>query len=81
MTNYFCTTCGSLMYRVSSGFPGMSILRIGTVDDFRLHETKLRPQKEIFVRDRVDWFTGVEGAQEFQEGSGKDLAAQKEEAG
>lgn len=77
MTNYFCSTCGSLMYRVSSGFPGMSILRIGTVDDFRLHETKLRPQIEGFVRERVDWFTGVEGARGFQGAFEKELAAQK----
>ncbi|KDN71234.1 hypothetical protein CSUB01_08444 [Colletotrichum sublineola] len=49
MTNYFCGTCGTLLYRVSSGRPGLSILRIGTVDDFRLAETKLKPQVEIFI--------------------------------
>jgi len=62
MTNYFCSTCGTLMYRVGAGFPNMSILRIGTVDDFHLHETKLRPRVEQFTKDRVNWFTGVEGA-------------------
>ncbi|KAK4167963.1 Mss4-like protein [Cladorrhinum sp. PSN259] len=66
MTNYFCSTCGTLMYRVSSAFPGQSILRIGTVDDFNLHETKLRPQIEQFTKDRISWFTGVEGAQKFE---------------
>lgn len=25
MTNYFCSVCGTLMNRVSTGFPGMSI--------------------------------------------------------
>jgi hypothetical protein len=69
MTNYFCQTCGTLMYRVGEAFPGMSILRIGTVDDFNLHETKLRPQREIFCKDRVSWFTGVEGARQFQDQS------------
>lgn len=62
MTNHFCSTCGTLLYRRSTGFPGMSILRIGTVDDFALHETKLRPEIEQFISSRVDWFTGVEGA-------------------
>lgn len=62
MTNYFCSTCGTLMYRVGHSFPGQSILRIGTVDDFSLHETKLRPKNETFTKDRVGWFTGVEGA-------------------
>jgi hypothetical protein len=61
MTNSFCSTCGTLMYRVSSGFPGRSFLRIGTVDDFSLHETKLRPQVELFVERRVSWYHGGEG--------------------
>lgn len=38
----------------------MSILRIGTVDDFRLHETKLRPQREQFVENRVGWLKSVD---------------------
>jgi hypothetical protein len=62
MTNYFCKTCGGLLYRVSSGYPGYSICRIGTIDDFSLAETKLKPTREQFIRTRVGWFTGVEGA-------------------
>ncbi|KAH6666976.1 Mss4-like protein [Halenospora varia] len=65
-TNYFCSTCGTLMYRVSSGFPGQSALRIGTVDDFNLHETKLRPQVELFTKDRVCWLPGLENVQKFE---------------
>ncbi|CAG7555753.1 unnamed protein product [Fusarium equiseti] len=59
MTNYFCSNCGTLMYRVGERLPGVSILRIGTVDDFSLHETKLRPTEEHFTKDRVSWFSGV----------------------
>jgi len=66
MTNHFCSTCGTLMYRVSSGWPGMSILRIGTVDDFHLHETKLKPQVEQFTKDRVAWLKGAEGAKQVE---------------
>ncbi|KAJ7457324.1 Mss4-like protein [Mycena latifolia] len=66
MTNYFCSTCGTLMYRVSSGFPGMSILRIGTIDDFHLHETKLKPQVEQFVENRVGWLHGAEGVKQVE---------------
>lgn len=62
MTNHFCGTCGTLMYRVGTAFPGVRILRIGTVDDFSLHETKLRPRVEQFTKDRVSWFGGVDGA-------------------
>ncbi|KAK9333507.1 Mss4-like protein [Lipomyces starkeyi] len=66
MTNYFCSTCGSLMYRVGTGFPAKSILRIGTVDDFNLHETKLKPRIEQFVKDRVAWLHGADGVEQVQ---------------
>jgi hypothetical protein len=61
MTSSFCSGCGTLMYRRSSGFPGLSFCRIGTVDDFELHETKLRPQVEQFVEGRVRWLKPIEG--------------------
>ncbi|KAI9830063.1 MAG: hypothetical protein M1819_005893 [Sarea resinae] len=67
MTNFFCSTCGSLMYRVGAAFPGMSILRVGSVDDFSLHETKLRPTMEQFTKDRVAWKPATEGAKQFEE--------------
>ncbi|KAI2609619.1 Mss4-like protein [Hypoxylon fragiforme] len=69
MTNYFCATCGTLMYRVGAGFPGQHILRVGTVDDFSLHETVLRPRVEQFVKDRVGWFMGAEGVGRVEGGS------------
>jgi hypothetical protein len=59
MEDSFCSVCGNLMYRRSSRFPGMSILRIGTVDDFKLHEGKLKPQFEQFIGSRVEWLDGV----------------------
>ncbi|KAJ7132301.1 Mss4-like protein [Mycena epipterygia] len=66
MTNHFCSTCGTLMYRVGAAFPGMSILRVGTVDDFHLHETKLKPRVEQFTKDRVAWLSGLEGVPQFE---------------
>lgn len=59
MSNCFCSTCGTLMYRISEVFPGHSILRTGTVDDFTLHETKLKPRVELYTKDRVGWLCGV----------------------
>ncbi|KAJ7893988.1 Mss4-like protein [Mycena leptocephala] len=64
MANHFCSTCGSLMYRIGTGFPGVSILRVGTVDDFNLHATKLKPRVEQYTKDRPEWLSGVEGAQQ-----------------
>ena len=67
MTNYVCSVCGTLMYRVGSAFPGCSILRLGTVDDFSLHETKLRPRIEQFTKDRVGWVCArLEGVEQFE---------------
>ena len=64
MSNYFCKTCGTLMYRVGEAFPGYSILRIGTVDDFTLMETKLKPQIQQFNKDRTSWVNTIEGAKQ-----------------
>jgi len=64
VTNHFCGTCGSLMYRVSEQYPGWSVLRLGTVDDFQLHETKLKPQEEHFASNRVAWLKPVDGTKQ-----------------
>ncbi|KAI0451326.1 Mss4-like protein [Xylaria acuta] len=66
MTNWFCQTCGTLMYRTSEKNPGVKIARLGTVDDFNLAETKLRPKTEQYIADRVSWFTGCEGTRKVQ---------------
>ena len=54
------------MYRVSSGFPGYSILRIGTVDDFSLHDTALKPTVEQFIEHRVAWKPPMEGVKQVK---------------
>lgn len=66
MANYFCGTCGTLLYRVSSGLPGKSILRLGTVDDFKLVENKLKPQVEQFIGTRASWLTPVDGVKQLE---------------
>lgn len=60
MINYFCCTCDTLMYRLAERLPGLSILRIGTVDDLSLHETKLRPRQEHWTKDHVSWLKGIQ---------------------
>ncbi|KAJ6545666.1 hypothetical protein B0H19DRAFT_1168227, partial [Mycena capillaripes] len=65
MTYYFCSTCGTLMYRASSGFPGMSLLPMGTVDNFNLHETKLKPIVELCLHGAE----GVRTIARFERGS------------
>ena len=65
MSNHFCSTCGALMFRVSSGFPGISIMRVGSIDDFHLQETKIRPRIEQFIKYRLSWLPGVEKTMKF----------------
>jgi hypothetical protein len=65
MENHFCSVCGSLMYRISSAFPELLITRIGTVDDFDLHESVLKPKVEVYTKDRVCWLGGVDGAVQY----------------
>ncbi|OQN97459.1 hypothetical protein B0A48_16618 [Cryoendolithus antarcticus] len=59
MENNFCSICGTLMYRISSGFPGLLITRIGTIDDFNLMETKIKPRFEMYTKTRVAWCPGA----------------------
>ncbi|GIC93152.1 GFA family protein [Aspergillus udagawae] len=66
MANYFCSKCGTLMYRTSELIPGHSILRTGTVDDFTLHETKLKPRAELYTKDRVGWLCSARGVEQVE---------------
>ena len=70
MTNYFCITCGGLLYRVSGGEPDRLIMRIGTIDDFSLHYTKVKPRREQFTRGRVPWFPGMPDVPKMESGPG-----------
>lgn len=66
MTNHFCSVCGTLLYRIGEGFPGMLIMRVGTVDDFNLQETLLKPRIEQFTKDRLAWLDGVDGTKKAE---------------
>lgn len=66
MANHFCSVCGTLMYRVSSGWPGKSVMRIGTIDDYHLQETKLKPRIEQYTKDRVNWCSGGQGVEQHE---------------
>ncbi|KAK3653384.1 hypothetical protein LTR56_004588 [Elasticomyces elasticus] len=61
MTNSFCSVCGTILNRQSSGFPGANFLRVGTVDDIKLHDEILKPGVEQFTTTRVAWYHGIDG--------------------
>jgi hypothetical protein len=66
VTNTCCSTCGTLMYRTSTGFSGITVLRTGTVDDASLIESKLRPRSELFTKYRPSWLPACEGARQLE---------------
>jgi len=80
MENHFCSVCGSLMYRISSAFPTLLITRIGTVDDFNLHETTLRPTVEVYTKDRVCWLNGAEGAEQYKDAGSAGSSLNKDDS-
>jgi len=61
MTNHSCGTCGSLLYRTSSGYPGKLAVKVGGIDDEDV-VLKYVPDVEIFTRSRASWVKPVEGA-------------------
>ena len=42
------------------------LIRTCTVDDLSLMEGVLKPRREVFVKDRVDWFHGIEGVRQSE---------------
>ncbi|KAK3647840.1 hypothetical protein LTR56_007814 [Elasticomyces elasticus] len=61
MENVFCSICGTILSRQSSGFDGLSFPRVGPVEDIKLQSTVLAPQVEQYTPKRLAWFHGVEG--------------------
>ena len=50
-TRHFCPTCGSLVFGVSPGRPGMINVTAGSLDDASAFE----PQFSIYTRSRPAW--------------------------
>ncbi|EPE26015.1 Mss4-like protein [Glarea lozoyensis ATCC 20868] len=63
MVNHMCATCGSLLYRSSSGYPGTIVIKAGCVDGVDAAE-EFVPDVELFTRSRVSWVKPVEGAKQ-----------------
>lgn len=61
MSNHSCGTCGSLLYRTSSGYPGKLAVKVGGIDDEDV-VMEYVPDVEIFTRSRASWVGKVEGA-------------------
>ncbi|CAI6313666.1 unnamed protein product [Periconia digitata] len=63
ITSYFCPDCGSTMWRDGGAFPGMVIVKLGTLDDPKALEN-LKPVRELYASGRVSWVSALEGAEQ-----------------
>lgn len=65
MTSYFCGDCGSTMWREGATFPGLAVLKVGTLDNAEaLADSK--PLAELFAPSRVPWVTAIENAKQAE---------------
>ena len=55
MMSHFCLTCGTTMCCTSSSFPGMAVLKIGTIDDLALRDVLLRAEVEQLPGGSLGW--------------------------
>jgi hypothetical protein len=54
---HFCPSCGSPICTLSDGFPGVAIVKAGTLDDV----SWLEPQIEVWGRSAQPWIAEAEG--------------------
>jgi hypothetical protein len=72
MTSFFCDTCGSTLYRRSSGHDEFVAVMIGGVDGQDMLRAS-KPQVEIYTAERPAWVAPIEGADQ-QEGIWRPMA-------
>lgn len=65
ITSHFCGDCGSTMWRDGPTFPGLKILKVGTLDDVDAL-AKAKPTVELFAPTRVEWVNEIPGAAQKQ---------------
>ncbi|KAF2243950.1 hypothetical protein BU26DRAFT_492860 [Trematosphaeria pertusa] len=65
ITSHFCPDCGSTMWREGPSFPGLKIVKTGTLDDVNAL-ANAKPGAELYAPTRVSWVAAVEGAEQKQ---------------
>ena len=62
---WFCGSCGSPIYSLVSGMPGMAFLKTGTLDSTE----GFQPQVQLFCDSKQDWVPLVEGVPAMPKGT------------
>ncbi|KAH8811360.1 Mss4-like protein [Xylogone sp. PMI_703] len=65
MTSYFCSDCGSTLYRKTSHTDAAVAVMIGCIDGTEKVEEG-KPEVELFIRYRPTWMLPIEGAQQVE---------------
>jgi len=65
MTSYFCSDCGSTMYRKTSHTNEAVALMIGSIEGLHKIEQS-KPQVELFIRNRPSWMAEIPGAHQVE---------------
>lgn len=66
MTGYFCSTCGTTLYRESTAFQGVMFVKAGIFDDATIGARV--PQVESYLKHRPKWMCALAGAEQKLEG-------------
>lgn len=61
LCRYFCSVCGSPMYTEADTLPGLSIAKVGTLDD----PSTFTPTANIFCESKMDWLKQDNEAPDF----------------
>jgi hypothetical protein len=66
VTSYFCPDRGSTLYRISTGFPGVVMIRAGCVDDLNVADAK--PVLELWSRSHIEWVPFIKDIENIEGG-------------
>jgi hypothetical protein len=61
VVSYICGECGSMLWRETPTYPGLKIVKAGTLDDATKLIGEETPGLEIFTKERIAWVTPFEG--------------------
>lgn len=63
--SYFCSECGTTLYRDGPSFPGLKIIKAGVLDKNGINEIA-KPDSELFAPLRATWLPALDGADQKQ---------------
>ncbi|WYZ36539.1 hypothetical protein EsH8_II_000045 [Colletotrichum jinshuiense] len=66
VTNHFCGSCGTTLWRDGAATQGICYLKAGILDDAAAVDSR-KPAAEIFTTRRITWLHSIEGAFQKQE--------------